>query len=372
MICNLILTPIVVVIRTVIQVVREVVRTVCEWVSSVIRRVVEVVERVCSWLPWPLSDICNWVTKLVEVFETVWNWVCREVIDRIIDWIEAIVTYIIYIARWVCWVIDWVVRLPELLLCLAGIETPKIMRVCIKILTDDEGVPAVRPDEVDGMMRDAAAILARCNIRLVVESSELIRKPEFMTGTRCEFSGMFSDFFLWFSARACPCCPTVTVYFVSSMDGASGCAYPGSDWVIVASPNGGGDGTTVVQEIGHLADLWAHSSDPNNVMTDQQQPGATHDQITRWQCCMIRTSRFASTAGLRIPDLTGVTTATTGLALRPADEPFRRQERVSRPAAGAAEAPAGAGPAAAAALTAIGLVLLTVKFIQSRRRARRS
>ena len=369
MICNLILTPIVVVVRTLIQVVREVVRTVCEWVSSTIRRIVEVVERVCSWLPWPLSEICTWVTKLVEVIETVWTWVCREVIDRIIDWVEAIFTYIIYIARWVCWVIDWIVRLPELLLCLVGIETPKVMRVCIKVLTDAAGNPAVQPAELDGMMRDAAAIFARCNIRLVVESSELIQKEEFLTGTRCEFSGMFSDFFLWFSARACPCCPTVTVYFVSSMDGASGCAYPGTDWVIVASPGGGGDGTTIVQEIGHLADLWAHSSDPNNVMTDQ--PGGTHDQITDWQCCMIRTSRFASTAGLRIPDLTDVTTATTGLALRPAKEPYRRQERGARRAERRAEAPAGAGPAAAAALTAIGLLLLAVKFAQSRRRRRR-
>ena len=51
-----------------------------------------------------------------------------------------------------------------------------------------------------------------------------------------------------------------------------------------------GDGTVVVQEIGHLCDLWSHSSDPNNVMTDQ--PGGTHDQITDLQCCMIRTSRF--------------------------------------------------------------------------------
>lgn len=365
MICNRILTPIVVFVRTVIQVVREVVRTVCEWVSSVIRRVVEVVERVCSWLPWPLSDICNLVTKLVEVFETVWNWVCREVIDRIIDWVEAIVTYIIYIAKWVCWVIDWVVRFPELVLCWLGVETPKIMRVCIKILTDAEGVPAVQPDEVNGMMRDSAAIFARCNIRLVVESSELIRKEEFLTGTRCEFSGMFSDFYLWFSARACPCCPTVTVYFVASMDGASGCAYPGNDWVIVASPAGGGDGTVVVQEIGHLADLWGHSSDPNNVMTDQ--PGGTHDQITSGQCCMIRTSRFASTPGLQVADLTPVATATTGLALRPAEEPFLRQDRGARAAGGGAEAPAGAGPAAAAALTAIGLVLLAVKIVQSRR-----
>ena len=48
----------------------------------------------------------------------------------------------------------------------------------------------------------------------------------------------------------------------------------------------------MVQEVGHLCDLWAHSSDPNNVMTDQG--GGTADQITPNQCCMISTSRFVS------------------------------------------------------------------------------
>ena len=50
----------------------------------------------------------------------------------------------------------------------------------------------------------------------------------------------------------------------------------------------------MVQEIGHLCDLWAHSSDPNNVMTDQG--GGTADQITSEQCCMFGTSRFSLTA----------------------------------------------------------------------------
>lgn len=80
---------------------------------------------------------------------------------------------------------------------------------------------------------------------------------------------MFRRFFTWLSSPAC------------------GCAYPGTDWVTVAT---NGDGTVLVQEIGHLCDLWSHSSDPNNVRTDQ--PGGTHDQITHHQCCRIRTARF--------------------------------------------------------------------------------
>lgn len=321
MFCIAILSPIVVLVRTIIQIVREIVRTVCEWVSKIITTIKEVVEKVCTWLPWPLSELCKLVTKIIEVVETVWEWVCREVIERIIEWIEIIVEYVIYILKWVCWVIDWIIRGPALLLCLLGIEPRRFLGVCVKILADDAGNPAIPLATVQGMMRDAAAIFRRCNISMVVCNVEVVRKPEFLDSTTCEFSGMFKRFFTWFSANTCGCCSTVTVYFVRDIISASGCAYPGSDWVTV---DASGDGTVVVQEIGHLADLWSHSSDPNNVMTDQS--GGTHDQITDFQCCMIRTSRFVKA------------TPPCGLSLRrPAElkdileksigEPFERKER---------------------------------------------
>lgn len=287
-VCHAILTPVIVVVRTLVQVVRDVVRTVCEWVSSVVRTVRTVVERLCSWLPWPLSEVCNLVTRVVEVFETVWNWVCREVVERIIEWVERIVEYVAYIVRWVCWVIGWFTRGPALLLCALGYRPRRFLHVCIRVLTDAEGNPAVEWDKVERDLEQARAIFGRCNIELVVNNRERIEKPEFLDGTTCDFSGMFTDFFTWFARNECTSCSTATVYYVRSIPGAIGCAYPGSNWVTVAA---GGDGRTVVQEIGHLCDLWAHSEDPNNVMTDQ--PGGTADQITGSQCCMIRTSRFA-------------------------------------------------------------------------------
>lgn len=337
MICAAILSPVVVIVRTIIQIVREIVTTICEWVSKVITTVKTVVEevcewvetKVCKWLPWPLDKLCDWVNKLVckivttliEVVETVWEWVCREVIQRIIDWIEIIFEYVIYVLKWVCWVIDWIFRGPALLLCLLGIEPRRFLGVCVKILADDAGTPAIPLATVQGMLRDAAAIFRRCNIGMVVCSIEIVRKPEFLDSTTCEFSGMFRRFFTWFSANTCGCCSTVTVYFVRDIISASGCAYPGTDWVTV---DAGGDGTVVVQEIGHLADLWSHSSDPNNVMTDQ--PGGTHDQITRFQCCMIRTSRFAKATppcGLLLRKPAEV----TEFLERSVGGPFERKER---------------------------------------------
>ena len=304
MVCSAILRPIVVIIRTVIAVVREVVETVCEWVSKVITTTKEVVEevckqvreKVCKWLPWPLNKVCDWttktvcqtVTKILEITETVWEWVCREVIHRIIDWIEVIFEYVIYIVKWVCWVIDWVFRLPDLLFCAIGARPQRFITVCAKILADNAGNPAVPVTDVENMLRDSARILRDCNITLVVCGVEVVRKPEYLNSTTCEGGGMFRRFFTWFSNNSCGCCTTVTVYVVNNIQGARGCAYPGTDWVTV---DAAGDGSTVVQEIGHLADLWGHSDDPDNVMSNQ--PGGTRDQVTSGQCCMFRTARFA-------------------------------------------------------------------------------
>ena len=322
--CALVLAPVIVVIRTWIRTVREVVRRVCEWVSTTIRTVRTVVERVCRALPWPLSALCNLVTKVIEIIETVWNFVCREIIERIIRWIEVVLEYVYYVLRWVCWVVDLVRRGPKLLLCMLGVSPTRFMRVCVKVLTDAEGTPAIPLNRVDGMMRDAAAILARCNIRLIVQRTELVRKPEFLDNTRCEFSGLFSDFFVFLSEQACGEASTVTVYFVRDIAAASGCAYPGTNWVTV---DGQGDGTVVVQEIGHLAGHFWHTSDPNNVMTDQS--GGTHDQITRFQCCLFRTSEFTSIVGPI--DVRGVAPeALEAATLRPADEPFERKPRRTR------------------------------------------
>ncbi len=321
MFCISILSPVVTLVRTFIQIARQVVRTVCEWISSTITVVKTIVEEVCKWLPWPLDKLCDLVTKVIEVIETVWNWICHDVIETIFDWVEIVVEYIVYILKWICWVIDWVTRGPDLLLCHLGIRPTKFLGVCVKILADEAGNPVISVPDAQAMLRDAGAIFARCNVRLVVCSIEIVVKPEFLSSTTCEFSAMFKRFFSWFSANTCGCCTTVTVYFVQDMIGAGGCAYPGTDFVIIPA---NADGTVIVQEIGHLCDLWAHSSDPNNVMTDQG--GGTHDQITEGQCCMIRTSRFVHFA--RPCGLFRLSKAAFEARLKHSvGEPFHRKER---------------------------------------------
>ena len=291
-ICSWILSPVITIIKKLVEVIRTIVETVCEWVSSVISVVQTILEEICEFHWWnPLSWFCFWVPKVVEVLKTVWDWVCHNVISTIVDIIEVIVTIVEYILKWVCWLIDWIIfRWIDYVLCKIGFEPRRCLRICIKILTDARGIPAATFTEVDLAVAQAQTILNRCNIDIIVTEKVFVEKPEFMNSTSCGFWGMFTSFFEWFSWNTCRCCNMMTVYFVQSMTNAGGCAYPGSDFIIVTHRSTTSMGNTMVQEAGHLCDLWAHSSDPNNVMTDQ--PGGTSDQITDNQCCIIRTSRF--------------------------------------------------------------------------------
>ena len=296
--CTWILSPLITIIKTIITIVRTIVETICEWVSTVIHTVKTFVEKVCKWLPWPLNKLCNLVTKVIDIFETVWSWVCHTVIHTIFEVIEHIIVYIEYILKWVCWLIDWITfRWIDYVLCRLGFEPKRCLHICIKVLTDGENNPAATSAEVDLAITRAQAILNNCNVDIIEMKREFVEKPEFLNSTGCDFGNMFTKFFKWMSWNTCRCCNTVTVYIVNNMTNASGCAFPGTDFIIVARANGRPDpvsfmGNIMVQETGHLCDLWDHSSDPNNVMTDQS--GGTSDQVTEHQCCIIRTSRFVS------------------------------------------------------------------------------
>jgi hypothetical protein len=209
-------------------------------------------------------------------------------IARILDPIEIAFEYLVWLLHWACWLSDWVLRFPLLLLDLLGIGPRVSMGVSVKIVTDDAGAPVVSVETVRRWLREAEEILDRCGTLLVPRGIEFLRKENFLASTACGPAGIFRRFFTWFSSHAGGGAQRVTIYVVRSVRHATGCAYPGCDWALVSAD---ADGTVLVHEIGHLSDLWKHSSDPDNVMT--VRGGGSHDRITRGQRCMLRTSRFA-------------------------------------------------------------------------------
>lgn len=289
-ICRLLLFPLTFVLEVLIPIIEEVISTVCDWVSTVIEVIKEVVSKICGWLPWPFNKLCKWVVDLITVFETVWDWVCETVIETIIQYVKYVLYILVYITRWVCIVINFVVKLPTFLLCLLGLSGKRKIKICIKVLTDENGNTLVTPNKITDNINAMKKIYGQCNIDVEIKGIEYIEKSEYLTTTTCNFGGFFSFWHTWFSETACNCCNQVTVFFVDNIVDdnppyvTTGCAYVGDNWCRVdvqASP------ITMAHEVGHIL-LLGHSNDSNNFMSGKE--GGTN--ITKGQCCLMKSSPF--------------------------------------------------------------------------------
>jgi hypothetical protein len=115
---------------------------------------------------------------------------------------------------------------------------------------------------------------------------EFIEKASLMSGVDCGAAQFFGREFSWFEKTACV--GPLTLFFVDSMADANACAIPGASYVVLTD---GANGASVVHEIGHHAQL-LHRDDPENIMF--AKPSETKDRLTRWQCCLIRSSQFVT------------------------------------------------------------------------------
>ena len=90
------------------------------------------------------SQAGKYVDFKIEVVKTVWEWVCEEVVLRIIHWVRIAVRYIFWVLRWVCWLVDWPIRfIFRILPCLLGANHTVRIPVCVKVLVDENGTVCV-------------------------------------------------------------------------------------------------------------------------------------------------------------------------------------------------------------------------------------
>jgi hypothetical protein len=275
-----------------VAVLRTIVETVCNWVTTTIKIIKEVAQKICSWMPWPISELCKWGTKLIEVFETITEWICENILKTIVDIIETIVEYIVFILHWVCWIIDWILfRWVALLFCTLGFKTRKCIPVCLTILSDPREGPVITVERANELVAASNVLLRQCDITLEVGSVRIVEKPDLIRNVPTSAGHLFSRAFVWFSRNVCDCCSGVTIYFIRTLDsGARGHAIPGTSYILVAV-DALVDDATIVHEIGHLADLWAHDDQVGNVMSLWN--GTARTIIRPGQCCMIGSSRFS-------------------------------------------------------------------------------
>lgn len=271
-----------------------------------------ITETICSWMPWPLSELCNLVTRviteivcaIVYVVITIVSWVTRIVCETIfiLDWI---ITHLVGILEWLG---NRIITLPEWLGCLVGIKFgQKKFRICPIVITDEKGNPAVPLAEIQRQIATAVTIYNQCNVSVIASPITVITdKPHLFDASGCNAGGYFSGDRSEYEHLSC--CPGIIeslkclrfpsgiifprhilkVIWVNSLSsGDRGCYMLPESFALIAST---GAIDTLAHEMGHAADL-LHRSEPDNLMNT---PTRTASNLTDFQCCTIRTSRFVT------------------------------------------------------------------------------
>lgn len=318
------------VIETVITVLKtvchDVVTTIEEWQSRWENQCKSVTSKVCRWLPWPLDDLCDWVTetvcKLVEVWfviiKTIVQTVCEVVTSLIKILILIPMTIFITILRIVCFIVDFIVNwikiiitailgIPEFLLCMLGIRIRKHLHACVTVLAGRDGKPVMSDADVDAVLAEARRIISdRFNVNLHIHGRKLVQVPENrLDVSGCdagqlfsseaidltdESNGPFSELFgcgddlIDIGAELIH--DVLDIIFIRDIveGGDVGCHIPGTDYVIIDQTS---SGLVLAHEIGHACDLW-HVSGKLNLMNHF----TAGDDVANWQRCIFRRSRF--------------------------------------------------------------------------------
>ncbi|MBA7674470.1 hypothetical protein ES703_82684 [subsurface metagenome] len=186
-------------------------------------------------------------------------------------------------------------RFFGILACLIGIRIRRYIHVCVVILRDRSGNTTTTLDRVSTMLSRAQELLDQCNIQICVESVNFLTNRDLMSGVHCGVRQLVSREYHWFEEHACKrplfaSSKPLTLYFVDSMADANACTIPRTSYAVLTD---GANGASMVHELGHHADL-THRDDSQNIMF--AEPSDTKDKLTKWQCCMIRTSAFLSEA----------------------------------------------------------------------------
>jgi hypothetical protein len=285
---------------------REEAREDCRTVSRTIS------ETICSWLPWPLDDICDVVTRVItEVVCTI-----VYVVVTIVSWVTRIVCEIVHVVVWIIthlvgfleWLGNRILTLPEMLLCLVGARPiRKKYRICPMVIADDTGGPVVPVAEIEREIETAKRIYEQCGIQVIASPVTVITgRPHLANASGCNAGGYFSGDRAEFEMLTCcsgllkglsclrfpsgliwPRHVLKAIYVRSIESGERGCYLLPESFILVAATRAP---DTLAHEMGHAGDL-LHRDEADNLMTT---PTRTASNLTSWQCCVLRTSRFVT------------------------------------------------------------------------------
>jgi hypothetical protein len=269
-------------------------------------------ETICSWLPWPLDDICDVVTRVITevVCQLVW------VVVTIVSWITRIVCEVVHVIIWVVthivgfleWLGNRILTLPYFLLCLAGARIGgRKYRICPIVIADEKGEPVVPIATIESQIETAKRVWQQCGIEVISQPVNVVTdRPWLANASGCNAGGYFggdrAEYELlrcckgFLAGFRCLRFPSGLIWprhvlkaiWVRQLDSSDrGCYLLPESFVLIGST---ALQDTLAHEMGHAGDL-LHRSDADNLMTT---PVRTASNLTNWQCCVVRTSRFVT------------------------------------------------------------------------------
>lgn len=273
----------------------------------------QITETVCSWLPWPLDDICDLVTRIVTevVCGIVW------IVITIVSWVTRIVCETIFVLDWIVshaigigeWLGNRILTFPEWVLCQIGVGTGRRhYRICPLVIAGEDGQPVVPLATIQRQIERAIEVYKQCNIAVSASPIVVITgRAHLAAASGCDAGGYFSGDRSEYEKLSCcsgileslrclrfpsgviwPRHVLKAIWVTSLSNGKAGCYLLPESFLLVAAI---GVEDTLAHEMGHAGDLLHRTDDNTNLMFT---PARVASNLTGWQCCAVRTSRFVT------------------------------------------------------------------------------
>ncbi|MBP6789294.1 MAG: hypothetical protein KA170_17010 [Candidatus Promineofilum sp.] len=203
-------------------------------------------------------------------------------------------------------VLNRTIKLPELLLTLAGLRTTKKLLLRVVVLRDERGLPLASNEEVLPAYEEARRILSRMAGVTVEPAGWRVvtaphAAPKAALDVRCtdgawqDDLGEAGSFFRSLMAKSTAGTligygAPVTVFIVRSMSTHNGCSLgPAADYVTVEAKTLKSTRRLLAHEVAHACGLW-HTRNTANLMF----PRGPGEELAHWQAAVLRTSRHVT------------------------------------------------------------------------------
>lgn len=194
-------------------------------------------------------------------------------------------------------------KIPEFLLCLLGVQPPKTLKLRVVILRDEKGLPLAREEKVLQAVYETIRIFANgAGVEIVPSGWLAVTAPHAAPKAALEISDPWLDdmgeagaFYRSLMARTAAGTAVgygspVTIFLVRRAAGKTGASLgPLTDYAVLEATTIERNRYLLAQQIGRVCGL-SSSKARTNVMFSTE-PG---DQLSRWQAAVFRTSRHVT------------------------------------------------------------------------------